>query len=156
MVVGFVILKEVWHDKWLQILEVLNSSTTEMGLFGVGYMNTYIYHIYKETKKEDHIHDKNTLNENNVLMSNTTDVVYISTQYFAQHHRRQFHIYIQYTSLPLLHAIKITSITFSTTHCSTSHTTTSISIFSIFCSVHICYCIKLVVCCNIHNKFITQ
>ena len=61
-------------------------------------------------------------------------------------------IYIQYTCLPPLHAIEMTSITFSTVHCSTSHTTTSISIFSTFCSVHICYCILLAVCCNIHNS----
>ena len=50
----------------------------------------------------------------------------------------------------------MTSLTFSTVHCSTSHTKTSISIFSTFCSVHICYCIQPAVCCNIHNKYITH
>jgi len=54
--------------------------------------------------KGTHINDKYTLTENKIN-TNTTDGFYISTQYSAWHHRRQFHIYILYTCFLVFHAI---------------------------------------------------
>ena len=123
-------------------------------------MNNYeTYHIHKENNKEN-LAQKYSITKNIIMIY----------QINIQHHRlclhiytvlcmtsqRQFHIYIQYTYLPLLHAIQMTPITFSTAHHSTPHTTTSISTFSTFCSVHICYCVLLAGCCSVYNRFITQ
>ena len=55
-------------------------------------------------------------------MSNTTDVVCMSTQYIALHHRMQFNIDIQYTYLPTVqyrypvHIPSYSSISISSTH----------------------------------------
>ena len=44
------------------------------------HMNTYIYHIYRETKKGNHIYDKNTLTEKKCIN--------------VKHYRLCLHIYI--------------------------------------------------------------
>ena len=95
----------ICHDDWLT--EYISQHTAHNDQFPLDAINTI-----KKTSNGYQLESPITIDFIDIhhiyiyiYTSNTTDGIYISTQYFAWHHRRQFHINIQYTCLPLLNAI---------------------------------------------------